>query len=66
MKSISFVSTKVGVFVCRDVDKDSDDNNVDENVRTPTTVSALRDKHIQPKKIRNIPLLRSLDTEETI
>ena len=42
MESISFISTKADVFFCLDVDKDSDANNVDENVRTPTMVSALR------------------------
>jgi hypothetical protein len=40
IESISFISTKIDVFLCLDADKDKDDNNVDENVRTPTTVSA--------------------------
>jgi hypothetical protein len=47
--AISFVSTKVVVFLSLGVDKDRDDNDVDENVRTPTTVSALRDQPFQPK-----------------
>ena len=50
IEPISFVSTKVVVFLCLDVGKDSDDKDVDENVRTPTTVSALRDQPFQSKK----------------
>ena len=66
MQSISLTSIKAVLLFCLDVGKDSDDNDVDENVRTPTTVSALRDKP-SPSNYRNVPLLKSLDTgEETI
>jgi hypothetical protein len=42
--SISSISIEVVLLLCLDVGKDSDSNAVDENVLTPTTVSALRDK----------------------
>ena len=43
-ESISLTSIKAALLLCLVDGKDSDDNEVDENVRTPTTVSALRDK----------------------
>jgi hypothetical protein len=60
----SFVSTKVDVFLCLDVGKDSDDRDVDENVRTPTTVSARRDQPFQTETRKLLPLPRSLETGE--
>jgi hypothetical protein len=42
--SISSISIEAVLLLCLDVGKDGDNNAVDENVLTPTTVSALRDK----------------------
>jgi hypothetical protein len=60
------LSMKPVFLLCLDVGKDSDNNDVDEKVRTPTTVSALRDK-ASLSKYMDVPLLRPLETaEETI
>lgn len=65
IESISLTSIEAVLLLCLDDGRDNDNNDVDENVRTPTMVSALRDK-LRLFKYRNVPLLKSLDVGDEL